>query len=71
MYEANLDSSDVKGHLDFLIQKGLVEERIARKKSAVYAVTQNGVNVVKYFSGSKEVLQIVKETQKGHSTPPY
>jgi predicted transcriptional regulator len=69
MYEANLNSSVVKGHLDFLIQKGLAEERIAGKRSVVYAVTQNGVNVVKYFRESKKALPIVEETRNGASKP--
>lgn len=62
MYKANLNCNVVKENLAFLIQKGLVEERIAGKRRVVYQVTQNGINVLKYFRELKKALPIVDET---------
>ena len=39
MYKANVNCSVLKEYLDFLIQHGLVEERIAGKKSSADKVT--------------------------------
>jgi len=39
----------LKVYLDFLIKQGLVEERTFKKKSAVFAVTQRGITVLRNF----------------------
>ena len=67
MYKANLNSKVTKENLDFLIQKGLVEERPVKKGNAVYSVTQNGLNVVKYFRELQKALPLVAESRVGAS----
>jgi len=67
MYKANLNSKVTKENLDFLIQKGLVEERPVKKGNAVYSVTQNGLNVVKYFRELQKALPLVEESRVGAS----
>ncbi len=67
MYKANLNSNVTKENLDFLIQKGLVKEQIVGKRRLVYAITQSGINVLKYFRELKKALPIVEETKKGIS----
>jgi predicted transcriptional regulator len=47
--------------MDFLIKQGLVEERTIGKRRVVYAVTQRGITVLKYFRELKQVLPIVEE----------
>jgi predicted transcriptional regulator len=47
--KANVNSTILKKHLYFLIKQGLVEEQTIKKNSAVFAITQKGVNVLKYF----------------------
>ena len=64
MYKANVNCSVLKGYLDFLIKQGLVEERLVRKNRIVYAVTQRGLTVLKYFRELKQVLPIVEEDQR-------
>ena len=49
MYKANVNCSVLKEYLDFLINQGLVEERIVGKARVVFAVTQRGITVLKYF----------------------
>ena len=63
MYKANVNCSVLKEYLDFLIKQGLVEERAAGKQRMVYAVTQRGITVLKYFKELKQVLPIVEEAR--------
>jgi len=70
MYKANVNCCVLKEYLDFLMKQGLVEERTMRKQRVVYAVTQRGITVLKYFKELKQVLPIVEETR--NQTPiPY
>jgi predicted transcriptional regulator len=62
MYKANVNCSVLKEYMDFLIKQGLVEERNIGKRRVVYAVTQRGITVLKYFRELKQVLPIVEET---------
>ena len=43
------NNSSLKENLDFLITHGLVEEQTRRKINAVFAITQRGIVVLKYF----------------------
>ena len=61
MYKANVNCCVLKEYLDFLIKQGLVEERTIKKERVVYAVTQRGITVLKYFKELKQVLPIVEE----------
>jgi predicted transcriptional regulator len=63
MYKANVNCSVLKEYLDFLIKQGLVEERTVGKRRVVYAVSQRGINVLKYFKELKQVLPIVEESR--------
>lgn len=64
MYKANVNCSVLKEYLDFLMKQGLVEERPLGKRRIVYAVTQRGLMVLKYFRELKQVLPIVEEDQR-------
>ena len=64
MYKANVNCSILKEYLDFLINKELVEERIATESRVVYSITQRGLTVLKYFKELKQVLPIVEEDTK-------
>lgn len=70
MYKANLNCSVLKEKLDFLIKQGLVEERTLRKQRVVYAVTQRGITVLKYFKELKQVLPLVEEA-RNQAVIPY
>jgi predicted transcriptional regulator len=70
MYKANVNCSVLKEYLDFLMKQGLVEERIVGKKRVVYAITQRGITVLKYFKELKQVLPIVEES-RNHAMIPY
>ncbi len=63
MYKANVNCSVLKEYLEFLLKQGLVEERTIGKNRLVFAVTQRGITVLKYFKELKEVLPIVEESR--------
>jgi predicted transcriptional regulator len=58
MYKANITCGMIKNDLDFLVKQNLVEERIAGKTGIVFAVTQRGINVLKYFQEPKQMSPI-------------
>ncbi len=68
MYKANINCSVLKQYLDFLIQQNLVEEQTLRKKRnktrVVYAITERGRTVLKYFRELNSALQITEEANK-------
>ncbi len=65
MYKANLNSKVTKENLDFLMEKGLVEERSGKKGGLTFSVTQNGLNVVRYFRELQKALPIVEDERVG------
>jgi len=69
MYKANVNCSVLKEYLDFLIKQNLVEVRNIGKRRIVYAVTQRGITVLKYFRELKEVLPIVEESRNRTPMP--
>ncbi len=68
MYKANVNFAVLKQHLDFLVRQGLVEEQTVRKKRnktrIVYAITERGRTVLKYFGEVNRALQITEEANK-------
>jgi predicted transcriptional regulator len=69
MYKANVNCSVLKEYLEFLIQQNLVEERAVGKQRTVYAVTQRGITVLKYFRELKQVLPIIEEARNRVPVP--
>ena len=63
MYKANVNCSVLKEYLDFLLKQGLVEKRNIAKSRVVFAVTQRGITVLKYFRELKQVLPILEEAR--------
>jgi len=61
MYKANVNCSVLKEYLDFLIKQELVEEKTVGKKRIVYAVTEKGLKVLKYFRELKVMLPVIEE----------
>ena len=69
MYKANVNCCVLKEYLEFLLKQGLVEERTIGKQRLVYAVTQRGITVLKYFKELKQVLPIVEEARNQAAIP--
>lgn len=64
MYKANVNCSVLSEYLEFLMTHGLVEERILTKNRTVYAVTQQGITVLRSFRELTQALPIVEEIKK-------
>ncbi len=69
MYKANVNCSVLREYLDFLIKQNLVEERNVGKSRTVFAITQRGITVLKYFRELQQILPIIEETRNMVSTP--
>jgi len=61
MYKANVNCKILKEYLDFLLKQGLVEERVVGKNRVVYASTQKGITVLKYFRELNKALPMIEE----------
>jgi predicted transcriptional regulator len=59
--EVDLNIRLLKVYLDFLIKQGLVEERTINIGSAVFAVTQRGINVLKYFKEYTRGISVIEK----------
>ena len=64
MYKANVNCSVLSEYLDFLLKQGLVEERHVKTNRNVYAVTQQGLTVLKSFRELTQALPIVEEEKR-------
>jgi predicted transcriptional regulator len=69
MYKANVNCGVLKEYLDFLIRQNLVEQRTVRKNRSVFAITHQGIIVVKYFKELEQVLPIIEEARNNLPTP--
>lgn len=63
MYGANLSWKPLQRILNSMVDQGLVREVQPRGKrdkrsSVIYEITQKGENVVRYFNGAKNLLEI-------------
>jgi predicted transcriptional regulator len=63
MYKANVNCSVLKEYLDFLIRQELVEEKTIGKKRIVYAVSEKGITVLRYFRELKVMLPVIEGDQ--------
>jgi predicted transcriptional regulator len=69
MYKANVNCSVLKEYLEFLIKQNLVEERIDSKQRVVYAITQRGITMLKYFRELTQALPIIEESRNTFLSP--
>lgn len=68
MYKANVNCSVLKKSLEFLVRQNLIEEQNLPsrkdKTKVVYAITERGRTVLKYFRELNSALQITEEANK-------
>ena len=70
MYKANINGSVLRDNLDFLIKQKLVEERTIKKEHTIFAVTQRGINVLKYFKELTKALPMTQEPRSQTNRTP-
>jgi predicted transcriptional regulator len=64
MYQANLNCNVLKENLFSLIKQGLVEEIVVGKNSVVYANTNRGSAVVRFFGELDKAFPVKEEEGK-------
>jgi len=68
MYKANVNCNVLKQYLDFLVQQNLIEKQTLQKKRrkarGVYAITERGRTVLKYFGELNRALHITEGANK-------
>jgi predicted transcriptional regulator len=69
MYKANINGTVLRDNLDFLIKQKLIEERTIKREHVIFAVTQRGVNVLKYFKEVTNALEIIETRSQTSRTP--
>jgi predicted transcriptional regulator len=57
--KTDINSVILKEHLGFLIKQGLIKEPTTNDARVNYAVTQRGINVLKYFREITQELPII------------
>jgi predicted transcriptional regulator len=67
MYKANLNCSNLKDDLSFLVKQGLIEELTLGKAKRVFAITNRGINVLKYFQAYKHEIPVIEDTKSSHT----
>jgi len=58
---SNIDSDVLSEYLDFLIKQSSVEEHTFGSENAIYAITQHGISLLKYFGQLNELSISEKE----------
>ena len=58
MYACNLSWNSVRDILGFLMTKGYIDEMYENEKRKRYCITSNGRNVLRYYSGLQDLIQI-------------
>jgi predicted transcriptional regulator len=57
-YRANANRIVLKDYLDFLIEQGLIEERMVGKSNSVYAITVRGTKVLRSLRELNKALSL-------------
>lgn len=62
MYGANLSYKPLKGILQSMLDQGLIQEiagdRKDKRTKVTYDLTQKGMNVVRYYSKAKNLIEV-------------
>ncbi len=62
MKKTNVNCSELKENLNFLLKQGLVENQTPGKTQVIFAVSQRGIAVLTYFNEIKQVPRILELT---------
>ena len=61
MHKANVNGSILNEYLCFLIKQGLVEERTIKRSHVVFAVTERGITVLRYFREPTQEIYVMEK----------
>ena len=60
MSKTTFNCNLLKEHLSFLTDIDLIEKRTINKRKAIFAVTQRGITILKYFRELEQVPSIIE-----------
>ena len=60
MHNANVNCNVLKNYFDFLITQGAVEEKYVERDRIVYAITERGLYLIRYFKELNQVIPTAK-----------
>ena len=63
MHKANLNCTVLKNYFDFLIKQGAVEETSIERERSIYAITDKGLSLIKYFKELNQMIPTMKINQ--------
>ena len=58
MYACNLSWNTIRDSLGLLVTKGYVDELSENEKRKRYSITSSGMDVLRYYSGLQDLIQI-------------
>jgi predicted transcriptional regulator len=67
MSQGNVNCNILKEHLGFLIKQGLVEEVVVDKNNVVYANTDRGTSVIRFFGKLDKSFPVKIEEGESYS----
>ena len=69
MYKTNLNSGVLRENIDFLIKQKVIEEKTIKRRT-IFAITQHGINILKYFNELTKALPFIEETRSQTNRTP-
>jgi predicted transcriptional regulator len=60
MQKANVNFKVLMNYFDFLIRQGAVEEKRVGREKIVYAITERGLSLIKYFKELNQMIPALK-----------
>ena len=66
LYRVNISATFLKPYLGFLIERNLVTEHPVSKARFIYAITESGLTVLRYF---RELHRALPVTEKENEIP--
>ena len=58
MYACNLSWNSIRDILGLLLAKGCIDEMYENEKRKRYCITSNGRDVLRYYSGLQDLVQV-------------
>jgi predicted transcriptional regulator len=64
MQKADLNFNALQGQLDVLIRLGMVKEELASSEKIVYAITERGTKILKFFANLNPMVPTLETSPK-------
>ena len=61
MYASNLSWASLRSKLDFLVNKGYVDEDYISERNKQYSITAKGLEALRYYNGIVSLIQVTPD----------